>query len=145
MKTLFGFVIVWLLLALGVHAQTTPLEGLNVGELIKDTLAHGKGDKLLSEYTYMLRWRERRTDKKGQVKETAELYESYIPTLRRQGNTSAILLKLTRKPALWIPLTSRKLSVFAPLNNERLFALRAREIGGRFFPFHVAHFFLRFF
>ncbi len=124
MKRLFGFVIVWFLLALGVRAQTTLPEAVNVAELIKDTLAHGKGDKLLSEYTYTLRWRERRTDKKGQVKETMELYESYIPTLRRQGDTSAVLLKLTEAG---VPLPPEKIEKERQKAAERLLKAEAES------------------
>lgn len=122
MKTLCGFVILWLALAASVGAQTTPPQTVSVDELIKDTLAHGKGDKLLTEYTYTLRWRERRTDKKGQVKETAELYESYIPTLRRQGNTNTVLLKLTEDG---VPLSPEKVEKERQKAAERLLKAEA--------------------
>ncbi len=124
MKRLFGLVIVCCWLALAVRAQTTPPETVNVDKLIKDALAHGKGDKLLSEYTYILRWRERRTDKKGEVKETLELYESYIPTLRRQGNTSAVLLKLTENG---VPLPPEKVEKERQKAAERLLKAEAES------------------
>ena len=92
--------------------------------MIKDTLAHGKGDKLISEYTYMLRWRERRTDKKGQAKETMELYESYIPTLKRKGGTSAVLLKLTEDG---VPLTPEKVEKERQKAAERLLKAEAES------------------
>lgn len=121
MKTLFAFVLCCGL-AWGVVAQTVAPASVNVAELIKDTLAHGKGDKLLTEYTYTLRWRERRTDKKGQVKETAELYESYIPTLRRQGNTNTVLLKLTEDG---VPLAPEKIEKERQKAAERLLKAEA--------------------
>jgi hypothetical protein len=124
MKTLFGFVVLWCALVASVCAQTTPPQTVNVDELIKDTLAHGKGDKLISEYTYMLRWRERRTDKKGQVKETMELYESYIPTLKRKGGTSAVLLKLTEDG---VPLTPEKVEKERQKAAERLLKAEAES------------------
>jgi hypothetical protein len=124
MKMLFGFIVLWCSLVAGVCAQTSPPQTVNVDELIKDTLAHGKGDKLLTEYTYTLRWRERRTDKKGQVKETAELYESYIPTLRRQGNTNTVLLKLTDDG---VPLSPEKVEKERQKAAERLLKAEAES------------------
>ncbi|MBI3425049.1 MAG: hypothetical protein HY011_19100 [Acidobacteria bacterium] len=117
MKTLFAIVGLWLWLALAVGAQTAAPEAVDIDALLKDTLAHGKGDKLLSEYTYILRWHERRTDKQGAVKEVFELYESYIPTLKRQGNTSAVMLKLTEHG---VPLPPEKVEKERQKAAERL-------------------------
>jgi hypothetical protein len=80
-------------------------ETVNVSALIKDVLEHGKGGKLLTEYTYLMRLGERRTGNKGEVKETVEVYESYIPTLKTQGNTAAVILKVTEKG---VPLSAEK-------------------------------------
>ena len=124
MKGLVRFVILCGALTVGARAQTPALADVDIDALIKDALAHGKGDKLLSEYTYTLRWRERLTDKQGVVKETTELYESYIPTLRRQGNTSAVMLKLTENG---VPLPAQKVEKERQRATERLLKAEAES------------------
>lgn len=124
MKKLWAFVILCCVLTAGARAQTPVLTAAEIDALIKEALAHGKGDKLLSEYTYTMRWHERRTEKKGQVKETTEVYESYIPTLKRSGDTSAVLLKLTENGQ---PLPPEKVEKERQKAAERLLKAEAES------------------
>ncbi len=114
---LFSF---WLLLSVAVCAQTEQAaskETLDVKALIKDALDNGRGDKLLTEYTYLMRMSEGKIDKQGQVKETSENFEAYVPTLRNRDRTSAVLLKLTEKG---VPLPGDKLEKERQKAAERL-------------------------
>jgi hypothetical protein len=85
--------------------------------LIKDALDNGRGDKLLTEYTYLMRLTEGKIDKQGQMKETSETFEAYVPTLRNRDRTSAVLLKLTEKG---VPLPADKLEKERQKAAERL-------------------------
>jgi hypothetical protein len=109
MRGLVVWIVVALLGAQSAYAQADQprqVENLNIPALIRDALDNGKGSQLLTEYTYTMKLSERRTNNKGEVKETVETYESYIPTLKVQGNTAAVLLKLTDKGA---PLSEEKI------------------------------------
>src|SRR5262245_19116282 len=103
---LFSF---WLLLSVAVCAQTEQAaskEPLDVNALIKDALDNGRGDNLITEYTYLMRMTEGKIDKQGQLKETSDTFEAYVPTLKNRDRTSAVLLELTEKG---VPLPADKL------------------------------------
>lgn len=105
-------VIFWLFFGATVLAQTGPPAASKGGSLqsnsamanspreiaalVKAALENGAGSKLLSEYTYTLRILERRPGRNGLVKETFELYEAYIPTLKNKSQTRSVLIALTK-------------------------------------------------
>lgn len=110
----------WLLS--GTAAARQREDSINVSSLIRDALEHGKGNKLLTEYTYLMRLGERRTNKKGEATEVVEVYESYIPTLKTQGNTAAVLLQITEKG---VPLSAEKIEKERQKTAERLLKAEA--------------------
>jgi hypothetical protein len=126
-RGLIGLMTIWLALAVMASAQTSRVAGreaLDVASLVKEASDNGRGNRLLSEYTYTVRLSERKTDKQGQVKETFEIYEAYIPTLKIVGQTHAVLLPVTEKG---IPISAEKLEKERQKTAERLLKAEAES------------------
>lgn len=85
-------VIVAFLIATPTWAQTEKTD-LNPRSLIEAALENGAGSRLMSEYTYRVRITQRQR-LHGALTTGTAVYETYAPTVKLQGETKFVLLKI---------------------------------------------------
>lgn len=103
------------LLATPTWAQTEKT-ALAPGALVEAALENGAGSSLMSEYTYRLKVTQRQLIR-GTPTSGSAVYETYAPTVKLQGETKFVLLKIEENGA---PVSARKLQEERQQKSEEL-------------------------